>query len=52
MGSLFSKRISSPTQIMASTQFVKDAIAHDNIVIFSKTYCSYCQEAKKVKIQF
>lgn len=51
MGSLSSKKISSPTQIMAATQLVKDAIAHDSIVIFSKTYCSYCQGAKEVKIK-
>lgn len=48
--SLSSKRISSPAQIMAATQFVKDAIAHDPIVIFSKSDCGYCQMAKEVKI--
>ncbi|KAL5233912.1 hypothetical protein ACI65C_001353 [Semiaphis heraclei] len=47
MGSLSSKRIPSPTQVMAATQFVKDAIAHDPIVIFSKSDCGYCQMAKE-----
>lgn len=47
--SLSSKRISSPTLVMAATQFVKDAIAHDPIVIFSKSDCGYCQMAKEVK---
>ncbi|XP_025416463.1 glutaredoxin-2, mitochondrial isoform X2 [Sipha flava] len=41
---------------MAATQFVNDAIAHDNIVIFSKTYCSYCRAAKecfdKLKVSY
>jgi len=50
MGSISSRRISSPTQVMAATQFVKDAIAHDPIVIFSKSDCGYCQMAKEVNI--
>lgn len=48
MGSLSSKRTPTPAQIMAATQFVKDAIAHDPIVIFSKSDCGYCQMAKEV----
>ncbi|VVC44250.1 Hypothetical protein CINCED_3A025184 [Cinara cedri] len=47
MGLISSKRLSSPAQIMAATQFVKDAIAHDPIVIFSKSDCGYCQMAKE-----
>jgi len=35
---------------MAATQFVKDAITHDAIVIFSKSDCGYCQMAKEVNI--
>jgi len=50
MGSLSSRRIPSPTQVMAATQFVKDAVAHDPIVIFSKSDCGYCQMAKEVRI--
>lgn len=50
MGSLSSRRLSSPAQVMAATQFVKDAITHDSIVIFSKSDCGYCQMAKEVKI--
>jgi len=30
-----------------ATQFVKDAIAHDNIVLFTKSDCGYCQMAKE-----
>lgn len=48
MGSLSSKRIPSPTQVMAATQFVKDTIAHDPIVLFTKSDCGYCQMAKEV----
>lgn len=48
MGSLSSKKIPSSNQVMAATQFVKDAIAHDPIVIFSKSDCGYCQMAKEV----
>lgn len=47
MGSLSSKKISTPT-VMAATQFVKDTIVHDSIVIFSKSDCGYCQMAKEV----
>lgn len=47
MGSLSSKKISTPV-VMAATQFVKEAIAHDPIVIFSKSDCGYCQMAKEV----
>lgn len=50
MGSLSSRTIHSPAQVMAATQFVKDAVAHDPIVIFSKSDCGYCQMAKEVKI--
>lgn len=35
---------------MAATQFVKDTIAHDNVVIFAKSDCGYCQMAKEVNI--
>lgn len=50
MGSLFSIRIPASFQNMAATQFVKDAIVHDPIVIFSKSDCGYCQMAKEVNI--
>lgn len=42
--------MSSATKAMEATQFVKDAIAHDSIVIFSKSDCGYCQMAKEVNI--
>lgn len=29
-------------------QFVKDLIASDVVVIFSKSYCPYCKMAKEV----
>ncbi|XP_064188096.1 glutaredoxin 2 isoform X3 [Anguilla rostrata] len=32
----------------ASTQFVQDVIAHNCVVIFSKTTCPYCKMAKNV----
>lgn len=50
MGSLSSKRIPTATQVMAATQFVKDSIAHDKVVIFSKSDCGYCKMAKEVRI--
>ncbi|XP_050526785.1 glutaredoxin-2, mitochondrial-like [Daktulosphaira vitifoliae] len=33
---------------MAAEQFVKDAIAHDQIVIFSKLSCGYCSMTKEI----
>lgn len=50
MGSLSSKRTPTSTQVMAAIHFVKDAIMHDSIVIFSKSDCGYCQMAKEVNI--
>ncbi|XP_075977133.1 uncharacterized protein LOC142977243 [Anticarsia gemmatalis] len=32
-------------------QFIKDAISKDKVVIFSKSYCPYCDMAKKVFAQ-
>lgn len=31
-----------------ATQFVTESIAADKVVIFSKSYCPYCQMAKEV----
>ncbi|KAL1123466.1 hypothetical protein AAG570_002546 [Ranatra chinensis] len=31
-----------------AAKFVKDSIAQDTVVIFSKTYCPYCKIAKDV----
>jgi glutaredoxin 3 len=45
MGSIISKtpvNMSSP-----AAMFVKEAIAKDKIVIFSKSYCPYCTMAKE-----
>lgn len=50
MGSLSSKKLSSPAQVMAAAQFVREAIANEPIVIFSKSDCGYCKMAKEVKI--
>jgi glutaredoxin 3 len=36
---------------MAATQFVKDAIAHDPIVLFTKSDCGYCEMVKEVKVE-
>lgn len=49
MGSLSSRTL-SPARIMSASQFVKDAIAHDPIVIFAKSDCGYCQMAREVNI--
>lgn len=35
----------------SAAEFVKQAIAKDKIVIFSKTYCPYCTMAKEVSQQ-
>lgn len=32
----------------ASAQFVRDTIAKNKVVIFSKSYCPYCTVAKEV----
>lgn len=47
---IFSWKVLS-TDIMAATQFVKDAIAHDPIVLFTKSDCGYCDMVKEVKVQ-
>ncbi|KAF6198354.1 hypothetical protein GE061_008102 [Apolygus lucorum] len=40
---------SSPVDMTSPTaQFVKDSIAQDTVVIFSKSYCPYCKMAKEV----
>lgn len=50
MGSQASKIIR--TSKMASSaeiqQFIKDAIAQEKVVVFSKSYCPYCTMAKEV----
>ena len=39
------------SRAMAVTQeFVKQLIAADKVVIFSKTYCPYCTMAKEVNL--
>ncbi|XP_059622738.1 uncharacterized protein LOC132265953 [Phlebotomus argentipes] len=46
MGNLFSSR--APVDMSGPVaQFVRDTIASDKVVIFSKTYCPYCQMAKE-----
>lgn len=50
MGSISSKRLIPVT--MAAKEFVNDAIAHNHIVVFSKTDCGYCKMTKEVKIIF
>uniref|UniRef100_A0A0A9XNM0 Glutaredoxin-2, mitochondrial n=3 Tax=Lygus hesperus TaxID=30085 RepID=A0A0A9XNM0_LYGHE len=40
---------STPVDMNGPTaQFVKDSIAQDTVVIFSKSYCPYCKMAKEV----
>lgn len=38
----------NPANIAMASTFVKDAIAKDKVVIFSKSYCPYCTMAKEV----
>ncbi|KAI9030961.1 glutaredoxin-1 [Phycomyces nitens] len=33
-------------------QFVKDSIANNKVVVFSKSYCPYCTKAKKILAEF
>ncbi|XP_050424859.1 glutaredoxin-2, mitochondrial-like isoform X2 [Adelges cooleyi] len=33
---------------MAAKEFVNDAIAHNHIVVFSKTDCGYCKMTKEI----
>lgn len=47
MGALFSSTRGVATTM--ATQFVNGAIASDKVVIFSKSYCPYCQMAKEVR---
>ncbi|BES91896.1 Glutaredoxin [Nesidiocoris tenuis] len=43
------KRSSVPVDMAGpAAKFVKDSIAKDTVVIFSKTYCPYCTMAKEV----
>ncbi|XP_026726501.1 glutaredoxin-C4-like [Trichoplusia ni] len=49
MGSLVTKI--SPKSKMASSDvqnFIKGAISQDKVVVFSKSYCPYCDMAKEV----
>lgn len=55
MGSQASKivRVSKMASSVSSAevqQLIKDAIAKDKVVIFSKSYCPYCNLAKEVSI--
>ncbi|XP_055694034.1 uncharacterized protein LOC129796265 isoform X2 [Lutzomyia longipalpis] len=46
MGNIFSNR--QPVDMSgAVAQYVRDTIASDKVVIFSKTYCPYCRMAKE-----
>ncbi|CAG4952032.1 glutaredoxin-C4-like [Colias croceus] len=48
MGSRSSKIISNPTMAAELQQFIKNAVAQDKVVVFSKSYCPYCKLAKDV----
>lgn len=48
---LFFSIKASSRRIMAAKQFVKDAIAHDHIVLFTKSDCGYCDMVKEVKVE-
>lgn len=42
------------TSKMASAdiqQFIKEAISQDKVVVFSKSYCPYCDMAKEVRVK-
>lgn len=41
-------RQSNPANIAMASTFVKEAIAKDKVVIFSKSHCPYCKMAKEV----
>lgn len=46
-----STKVSCATKMASAAdiqQFIKDAIAKDKVVIFSKTYCPHCKIAKEV----
>lgn len=46
MGNLLAR--ADPVKIEMASKFIKEAIAKDKVVIFSKTYCPYCTMAKEV----
>lgn len=48
MGSIFSSGARVVDMSGEKAKFVKDAIANGKVVIFSKTYCPYCNMAKEV----
>lgn len=48
MGVRSSKILSNPTMAAEIQQFIKNAIAQDKVVVFSKSYCPYCTLAKDV----
>lgn len=52
MGSILSSLSTSNPVDMSGpvAAFVREAVAKDAVVIFSKSYCPYCTMAKKVKI--
>lgn len=52
MGSLISRTKVVADMSGPSALFVKEAIANNKVLIFSKTYCPYCTLAKEVCIYF
>lgn len=46
MGNLVAR--ADPVKVEMASKFIKEAIAKDKVVIFSKTYCPYCTMAKEV----
>ncbi|KAI8378281.1 thioredoxin-like protein [Choanephora cucurbitarum] len=47
MGSLQSKQL-SPEEMSKIQQVVEEIINNNKIAVFSKSYCPYCQKAKKL----
>lgn len=48
MGNILNAARPDPVKVEMASKFVKEAIAKDKVVIFSKTYCPYCTMAKEV----
>lgn len=48
MGGWFSTATKIIDMSGPKAEFIKNAIANEKVVIFSKTYCPYCTMAKEV----
>lgn len=50
MGSKFSRTTTMAANSPEVQKLIKEIIAKDKVVIFSKTTCPYCRMAKEVRI--